>query len=115
MQFLAVYFICALTVYGVACGVAGSDSSAPLWLRWPQPIWDFIAHDWRRPPPAPKRPDYAMIDQLERELGLVGQEPERSLRQARTVCLTKDCRGETTELRSWSGMLMQRIHDCERP
>lgn len=115
MHFLAVYFISVITVYAVMCGVAGADSSAPLWLRWPQPIWDFIAHDWRRPPPAPKRPDYARIERLERELGLADTEPERPLRRDRTVCLTKDCQGETTEIRTWSDMLMQRVHDCEAP
>ncbi|MFE9735466.1 hypothetical protein ACFYO9_33985 [Streptomyces sp. NPDC005863] len=55
-------------------------------------------------------PDHALIDRLERELG-IGQEPERPIRPDRTVCLIKDCDGDTTELRTLSGVLMMRIHE----
>ena len=58
-------------------------------------------------------PDYARIAQLERELG-IGQpesEPERGIREDRTVCLIKNCDGDTTELRTWQGQLIRRIHN----
>lgn len=57
-------------------------------------------------------PDYALIDKLERELG-IGQPPrtERPMRSDRKVCLIKDCDGDTTELRTWNGLLIMRIHD----
>ncbi|MET8378039.1 hypothetical protein [Streptomyces microflavus] len=57
-------------------------------------------------------PDYQRIADLERELG-IGQpapEPERGIREDRTVCLIENCDGETEEIRSWSGLLIQRIH-----
>ena len=54
-------------VYGAICGVYGVEPNAPLLLRWPLPIWNRLAHDWRRPRP---RPDYAKIARLERELGI---------------------------------------------
>ena len=57
--------------------------------------------------------DYDPIARLERGLGIVVPEPERSIRLARTVCLTKNCGGETVEVRTWSGMLAVRIHGCE--
>lgn len=58
-----------LTVYAVACALLGTEPGAPLWLRWPMPVWNRIAHDWRRPRP---RPNYAKIARLERELGIEG-------------------------------------------
>lgn len=65
--------------------------------------------------PSAPGPDYDRIARLESELGLVEPEPEKPIRLARTVCLTKNCEGETTEVRTWSGMLAMRIHECERP
>lgn len=99
--------------YAVLVAAFGEKPDSPLVLRWPHVGWDLIAHSWRTPAPALARPDYAKIDRLERELGLVDVEPERPIRAARTVCLTKNCTGETVELRMWSGMLAQRIHECE--
>ncbi|RSS11432.1 hypothetical protein [Streptomyces sp. WAC08401] len=99
-------FVCALTVE-----LLGDE--APAWLRWPRPVWQAIAHGWRTPAPAPAHPDYAKIARLERELGLIDVEPERPIRAAKTVCLTKNCMGETHEIRTWSGMLARRIHECE--
>ncbi|MFD7705692.1 hypothetical protein [Streptomyces sp. NPDC059786] len=57
-------------------------------------------------------PDYALIDRLERELG-IGQasEPERPMRQGRTVCLIKGCDGDTVELRTWHGVQLRRVHE----
>ena len=115
MDFLLVFVVGMVVAYAVVCGAVGHDSSAPLWLRWPQPIWDWIAHDWRRPAPVARRPDYAKIARLERELGIVEAEPEKPIRLARAVCLTKNCVGETAEVRTWSGTLAMRIHECERP
>lgn len=57
--------------YGTACGLLGTKPGAPLWLRWPVPIWNFIRHGR---PPKP-RPNYARIARLERELGLTGSPP----------------------------------------
>ncbi|WP_210637242.1 hypothetical protein [Streptomyces sp. GESEQ-13] len=65
--------------------------------------------------PAAPCPDYDRIARLESELGLVEPEPEKPIRVDRTACLTKDCQGETVEVRTWSGLLAMRIHDCERP
>jgi hypothetical protein len=103
----------AEVLYATACGVFGSRPCAPLWLSWPLPIWNAIAHDWRRPPSPPKRPDYARIARLERELGMVEQEPELPIRHGRTVCLAKDCGGDTVEIRTWQGAVATRIHRCE--
>ncbi|MGW7087526.1 hypothetical protein ACWGH2_29075 [Streptomyces sp. NPDC054871] len=57
-------------------------------------------------------PDHALIDRLERELG-IGQptKPEPQLRRDRTVCLIKDCDGTDTDIRTWNGLLVMRIHD----
>lgn len=63
----------AVTAYAGACGTFGTDPGAPLWLRWPLPVWNRIAHDWRRPP---QRPNYAEIARLERELGIGRQDEE---------------------------------------
>lgn len=103
--------IAAEVLYGAACGLLGSRPDAPLWLRWPHPIWQFI----RNGGPASKpllRPDYDKISRLERELGLVPVAPERPIRLGPTVCLTKNCDGDMEELRTWSGVLMRRIHRC---
>ena len=113
--FLLPIWIAALAAYVGVCGVAGAEPGAPWWLRWPHPIWNAIAHDWRSPAAVPQLPDYAKIARLERELGIVQAEPERPVRPARMVCLTKDCAGETHEIRTWSGTLLRRIHDCEAP
>jgi len=59
--------------------------------------------------------DYDRIARLERELGIGDVEPERLVRRTPSVCLLKDCAGETTEIRTWSGTLARRIHRCERP
>ncbi|MGQ3551671.1 hypothetical protein [Streptomyces rochei] len=99
--------------YAVLGAAFGEKPGAPLILRWPYVGWDLIAHSWRTPTPPLARPDYAKIDRLERELGMVDVEPERPIRAAKTVCLTKNCMGETHEIRTWSGMLAQRIHECE--
>ncbi len=79
-------------------------------LRWLAPTWNRIAHDWRRPPATPPRPDYARIAQLERELGLTEEQP---IRLARGVCLTKGCTGDTEDVRTWGGQLLMRIHHCD--
>ncbi|EFE65775.1 predicted protein [Streptomyces viridosporus ATCC 14672] len=58
-------------------------------------------------------PDYQRIAQLERELG-IGQtepEPERGIREDRTVCLIKNCDGDDYEIRTWSGFLVRRVHE----
>ncbi|NED75432.1 hypothetical protein G3I51_24520 [Streptomyces sp. SID9944] len=57
-------------LYAAACGALGTERDAPLWLSWPLPLWNWIAHDWRRPTSVAQRPDYAKIARLERELGL---------------------------------------------
>jgi hypothetical protein len=59
------------------------------------------------------QPDYQRIAQLERELG-IGQppsEPERGIRSDRTVCLIKNCDGDDYEIRTWSDVLIRRIHE----
>jgi hypothetical protein len=95
-------------LYAAACGVLGSRPGAPLWLSWPLPIWRSLRGD-RLVAPLPPRPDYERIDQLERELGFVQDVPMRPDR----ICLTKNCRGEWSEVRSWRGPLMYRFHTCE--
>lgn len=55
------------------------------------------------------RPDHAKIARLERELG-IGQPSEQGIRPDRTVCLIKDCDGDTEEVRTWAGQLIFRIH-----
>lgn len=118
-----------LVLYAAACGTFGSTPGAPLWLSWPLPIWNLIAHDWRHPAPVPSRPDYARIAVLERELGLADShlpEPspfEQGMRDAMAerpmrhgnLCLTKNCAGDTTEIRTWSGVLVRSVHECEAP
>ncbi|WP_369214690.1 hypothetical protein [Streptomyces flavofungini] len=111
MAFLLVLAVSLLVGYAAACGRA--DPDGPLWLRWPQPVWNWIAHDWRRPAPAPARPDYAKIDRLERELGIIEQPKPPAIRRP-AVCLVKDCGGETIELETWGGPTW-RLHDCETP
>ncbi|MEU0787588.1 hypothetical protein ABZ341_39360 [Streptomyces sp. NPDC006173] len=113
--FLLPIWVAALTLYATACAVVGAEPGAPWWLRWPLPVWNAIAHDWRRTPSTPKRPDYVRIARLERELGMVEQAPERPIRHGRTVCLTKNCDGDTVEIRTWQGTLATRTHHCEAP
>lgn len=72
---LAIILISFAVTYTGLCGIYGAEPGAPLWLSWPMPIWNWIAHDWRRPR---ARPDYAKIDRLERELGIV-ESPSRKL------------------------------------
>lgn len=76
----------------------------------PNTAWGWLARSRRRPPPASPRPDYARINQLERELGLV---EERPIRSNLTVCLPKGCDGDTEEIRTWSGQLIRRVHYCQ--
>ncbi|MFF3928593.1 hypothetical protein [Streptomyces hirsutus] len=97
-------------IYSGITAAFGDRPNAPLLIRWPHLVWVWLAHSWRRPTAPPRRPDYARIDQLERELGLT---EERPIRPHRTVCLTKDCGGDTEEIRTWSGQLVYRIHHCE--
>jgi hypothetical protein len=127
--FLLPIWVTVLTGYAVICGLNASEPDAPWWLRWPLPIWNAIAHSWRRPAPAPARPDYAKIAMLEHEIFGIEPEPGTSaaaainlqrafaplLRRDPAVCLTKNCAGETTEIRLWSGALARRIHRCEKP
>lgn len=61
---------------------------------------------------SPGGPDYARIARLEHELGIGDREPERTMRRAAAACLTKDCDGDTDEIRTWSGVLIARIHRC---
>jgi hypothetical protein len=70
-----VSIIVALTImYAIACGTVGAEPGSPLWLSWPIPIWNRIAHDWRRPAQVAGRPDYVQIAMLEHEL--FGIEPQ---------------------------------------
>ncbi|MEV8124805.1 hypothetical protein AB0P07_11930 [Streptomyces sp. NPDC085944] len=72
-------------------------------------LWNRLVPSRRRPAPAPPRPDYVRIHRLERELGLI---EERPLRSNLTVCLTKNCEGDTEDLRTWSGQIIRRVHSC---
>ncbi|WP_306317222.1 MULTISPECIES: hypothetical protein [unclassified Streptomyces] len=58
------------------------------------------------------KPDYALIDRLERELG-IGQEPksQRSSGIALPICLIKDCSGSDYQLQTWPGIVLRRIHE----
>lgn len=81
---------------------------------WLKPGWITHRNSSGRPEPVvPPQPDYGRIDQLERELGIGDPppEPERGIREDRTVCLIKSCDGDTTELRTWQGRLIRRIHE----
>ncbi|CAM5428415.1 MULTISPECIES: hypothetical protein [Streptomyces] len=60
------------------------------------------------------RPDYDKIERLERELGINQPEPQ-PLRPAFVVCLTKDCEGDTTEVRNWYGVVIRAYHHCRKP
>lgn len=64
--------------------------------------------------PSPGGPDYDRIARLERELGIGDPEPEpeRPMRRGPQVCLTKNCLGGTSDIRTWSGVLVRRIHEC---
>ena len=112
MTLLPAVLLTLLTAYVAACAAFGAGPGAPLWLRWPLPIWNLIAHDWRQPAPVEEHPDYVKIERLERELGIGDVEPERPIRRASTVCLTKNCSGDTHEIRTWSGVLVRRLHVC---
>ncbi|MBT2467875.1 hypothetical protein J7E97_08300 [Streptomyces sp. ISL-66] len=125
-------------LYAAAVVTAGSRPGAPLWLRWPYPIWNFILNG-PRPAALLSKPDYRRIAQLECELGLawpvdvggprLGVSSDEALagvahlgRQLRAaadaecpvreekVCLVKGCDGATEELRNWAGMLLRRVH-----
>jgi hypothetical protein len=69
---LLTIWLCLIVGYACLCGLVAHDEKAPRWLRWPRGVWSAVAHDWRRPPRIPRRPDYARIALLERELGLIG-------------------------------------------
>lgn len=56
-------------------------------------------------------PDHALIDKLERELGIGQREPEKPMRPSPTVCLIKDCDGVDTDVRTWQGFLIMRVHE----
>ncbi|MFI8942747.1 hypothetical protein [Streptomyces syringium] len=56
-------------------------------------------------------PDYALIDQLERELGITRSESEKVIRPSSPVCLIKNCSGADIDFRTWSGALLRRIHE----
>lgn len=59
----------------------------------------------------PRRPDYHRIAQLEQELGIGAAEPTRApATPPNSVCLVKNCDGETTEMRAWNGRLIRRYH-----
>ncbi|MEU8642208.1 hypothetical protein AB0C91_09855 [Streptomyces sp. NPDC048674] len=104
--------ISAEVLYGAACVAFGMRPGAPLWLSWPLRSWNMLMG---HPQPVQPRPDYARIARLERELGMGEQEPELPIRHGRTICLTKDCGGDTVELRTWQGAVATRIHHCEAP
>lgn len=114
MEPLLVVGVGLVVLYGCLCGLVTEDENPPRWLRWPRTGWNAIAYSWRRPAPAPRRPDYGLIARLERELGIGApeSEPGRPIRQGPRVCLTKDCGGDTDEIRTWSGRLVARIHRC---
>ena len=57
-----------------------------------------------------QRPDYRRIADLERELGIGDDPTEPGMRPDKTVCLIKNCDGQTAELRTWSGLLIRRRH-----
>jgi hypothetical protein len=106
---IASLILSADVLYGVACARFGSRPSAPLWLRWPLPVWEFIVQG---PKPAP-RPDYARIERLERELGIVDEEPRLPIKRASRPCLVKDCQGDTQTVETWGGQVLYRVHRCE--
>lgn len=57
-------------------------------------------------------PDYQRIAALERELG-IGQpdpEPERGVYPPKTVCLIKNCGGDTVKVLNWAGMVLRCLH-----
>ncbi|MWA08752.1 hypothetical protein [Streptomyces sp. BA2] len=56
-------------------------------------------------------PDYDLIDRLERELGIGQRARKKPMRTARPVCLIKDCDGTNTDISTWSGVLVMRIHE----
>lgn len=78
-------------------------------LRWLRPR--------RASVPAAPRPDCALIDRLERDLGLAEpapDAPEPARRRPRPpYCLRKGCAGGTHECRTMSGRIVARVHYCE--
>ncbi|MFI8872478.1 hypothetical protein [Streptomyces sp. NPDC055243] len=56
-------------------------------------------------------PDYALIDRLERELGIGDRARKKHIQTARPVCLIKDCDGTDTDISTWGGGLVMRIHE----
>ncbi|MDX5570262.1 hypothetical protein PYK79_52895 [Streptomyces sp. ID05-04B] len=110
MLHIALVAFCLL--YSAVVVIAGDDPRAPLVFRWPHDGWEWIRRAGRRPVPAPPRPDYTKIARLERELGLTDDPPTRV---GPTVCLTKRCAGDTTEITTWSGQVLRRLHRCEPP
>ncbi|MFG3127352.1 hypothetical protein ACGFZU_06580 [Streptomyces tendae] len=92
----------------VDADVSGYDNGG-----WLKPGWFSRRNTSGHPEPVTRhKPDQRRIAQLERDLG-IGQpdpEPERGIREDRTVCLIKDCGGSTEEIRTWSGFLVRRIH-----
>ncbi|MGW1134443.1 hypothetical protein [Streptomyces griseoluteus] len=93
MDVLLTLAICLVVGYGCLCGLLAEDEDAPRWLRWPLPIWNWIAHDWRRPKPRVQRPDYVKIAVLEYEL--FGIEPKPGTAAAAVV----NMRRAVTQLR----------------
>lgn len=109
---MAVEFIALLAVellYALACLRYGTSPGAPAWLSWPDRAWSGLkTYIPRTTPHLAPRPDYAKIRRLEHELGLVADRPIRNDK----VCLVKGCdEADITDVRSWSGMLLARIHE----
>jgi hypothetical protein len=78
-------------VYGAACGLYGTEQDAPLWLRWPLPLWNRIAHDWRQPAPVLPRANYTRIAVLEHDLCGVQPQPGTAAALAVGVRSTGHC------------------------
>lgn len=70
---VAVWVVAVL--YAAIGAAVGEKPDTPLIFRWPYAAWDLIAHAWRQPRPVPRRPNYAKIDRLERELGMKEERP----------------------------------------
>lgn len=97
-------------VYALACVAFGARPGAPLWLSWPNALWSRMLKGAPAPEPALQpRADHAKIERLERELGMSDERPMRTP----AVCLIKDCDGDTTDVRTWAGALVTRIHHHE--
>lgn len=74
MSVFAPTIISLAVSYATLCGLYGTERNAPRWLNWPLPIWNRIAHDWRRPKPAPISPNYTATAVLEHDL--LGVQPQ---------------------------------------